>query len=119
MHYPPVISSAELAFGFFSFLNLRRISRIVSKEWTLGSLVSHLHKVKIKLSHVQQMTANQNIDGIHVILQLRGTVTYKPREGGKKMKSVNYKEKKKRTRNRGSRSNTIRKHSRRATTIHL
>lgn len=41
-------------------------------------IVPHLHKVKIKLSHVQQMTANQNIDGIHVKLQLRGAVTHEP-----------------------------------------
>ena len=38
----------------------------------------YLHKVKIELSHVQQMTSDQDINGVHIKLQLRGTIAHKP-----------------------------------------
>lgn len=38
-----------------------------------------LNKVKIKLSHVQQMTANQQINSFHVKLQLRRAFTHEPK----------------------------------------
>ncbi len=41
--------------------------------------VAHLYKVKIKLSHVEQMAADQNVNSVHVKLQLGWTITYEPR----------------------------------------
>lgn len=38
----------------------------------------YLHKVKIELSHVQQMTSDQNINGVHIKLQLRRAIAHKP-----------------------------------------
>lgn len=38
-----------------------------------------LNKVKIKLSHIQQMTANQQINSFHVKLQLRRAFTHEPK----------------------------------------
>lgn len=42
--------------------------------------VSYLYEVKIKFSHVEQMTANHNVNGVHVKLQLGWTITHEPRK---------------------------------------
>lgn len=52
--------------------------RTIKKKLLVPVSFAYLHKVKIELSHVQQMTSDQNINGVDIKLQLRGTIAHKP-----------------------------------------
>ena len=64
--------------------SLNPIKQLINQTSAGWGFVADLHKVKIKLPHVQQMTANQNVNSIYVKLQLGRALTHKPANGKNK-----------------------------------